>query len=1227
MESQKVWAPDPDNGYILGTIIDIGFELATVKCANSNQTIKAPYSSLYPADPEIEKHVDDNCALMFLNEATLLNNLRVRYERDLIYTYVANILISINPYFEIRNLYSSEAISRYQGKSLGVLPPHVFAIADKAFRDMKAFKQSQSIIVSGESGAGKTEATKYVLRYLCESWGTNSGQIERLILDANPVLEAFGNAKTVRNNNSSRFGKFIEIHFSGQFSVVGGFISHYLLEKSRICGQSSGERNYHIFYQLCAGSPKEIWSQLKLDNPDQFHYLNRGCTQYFGSKSSASLPAERQSREQASKGSLNDPIVDDAVDFTATDKALSHFGVNDRLAIYKVVASVLHLGNIAFEESPDDTRGGCQVKTGSSWTSLETAASLIGIEAEELQQCLLSRIMQTNKGGHKGTVYLVPLKVHEASAARDALAKALYSKLFDHLVTQVINRSIPTFQSSYYVGVLDIAGFEYFRHNSFEQFCINYCNEKLQQVFNERILREEQILYEKEGLGLKHIAYIDNSDCINLLEGRATGIFDLLDEESKLPKPSATHFTESVFAHNKDHFRLAVPRKSKLKDDRELRDDEGFLIRHFAGAVCYQTGLFIEKNADALHNSLASLMSEAKNDLIRELFPPDPSTNGHTKPSSGKLSFVSVGGKFRNQLNDLMTKLGSTGTHFIRCVKPNVHMIPHKFEGSHILSQLRCSGMTSVLELMQQGYPSRTSFVDLYNLYKHHLPPKLSRLEPRMFCRTLFKAFGLNENDYRFGSSKVFFRSGKFAEFDQLMKSDPKHLSELVSKVEKWLTISRWKMLQWCALSVIKLKHKILYRRQMIVTIQKNIRMINARRKYRPRYIAIMRVKKSGDLLKDMSQLTQKLKSSDEKDKFNKRMIEIEKEINDTIQICRTSANLDTKDLESRVNRISGALKEQIESLKSKIVEEEKLRKVQEEMDAERRKKEEEDRRKAEEEELKRKRAELDERFKLEASVKSKEVEDYELAKKLQHELDLELEEQRKRVEQERLDHALALRLAQESSNGVSDDLTRSSPLPASPPHGIKKSATDKKYDLSKWKYSDLRDIINTSCDIELLEACKEEFHRRLKVYHAWKLKNSRNRETSEEERAPDSIMHNPGPIDGLTDGLLNRASCNEQRYFRIPFVRPSSATGQRGWWWAHFDGQWIARQMEIHPEKKPILLVAGKDDMQMCELSLDETRLTSKRGAEILAEEFEKEWSKNGGESVKYHPNAAKKK
>ncbi|RWS06113.1 unconventional myosin-VI-like protein [Dinothrombium tinctorium] len=1162
MDSQRVWTADEAHGYVLGTIVDIGADQLTVQ--TETKVTKVSYDGVYPVGEDLNKDVDDNCALMFLNEATLLNNIKIRYEKDKIYTYVANILIAINPYFEIKNLYTTDTLKKYQGKSLGVLPPHVFAIGDKAFRDMRALKQSQSIVVSGESGAGKTESTKYILRYLCES-------------------------------------------------VVGGYISHYLLEKSRICGQSLGERNYHIFYQLCAGLPLQLCQKLKLGNPEFFQYLNKGCTQYFASSASdKSIDSERKSEQHKKKGFLSDPIVDDFKNFQSTDNALNHFNVNeaDKLLIYKVVAAVLHLGNVCFEESPDDTRGGCRVKSGNSELSLQTAADLLGLDAEELRQSLLSRLMQS-KGGYKGTVYLVPLKVYEAQNARDALAKALYSRLFDHIVTKIINKSIPLNGNKYYVGVLDIAGFEYFQSNSFEQFCINYCNEKLQQFFNERILKEEQAIYEKEGLGLKHISFIDNQDCIDLLESKGSGIFDLLDEESKLPKPSAPHFTETVHKVHHGHYRLAFPRKSKLKDHRELRDDEGFLIRHFAGAVCYQTSLFIEKNNDALHGSLESLMSDAKNPLVKDLFYVEnqQSLQNGSKASSGKLNFISVGGKFRNQLNELINKLKSNGTHFVRCIKPNLNMVPHKFEGSQIMSQLRCSGMTTVLQLMQQGYPSRALFVDLYNMYKQYLSSKLASLEPRIFCRILFKALGLNENDFRFGSTKVFFRPGKFAEFDQLMKSDPQHLATLISKVEKWLIITRWKRAQWCSLCVIKLKNKLLYRRSKIVTIQKNIRMLLAVKKYRMRYLGLIKLQKLKSLSQEIVDLIPKLKSNEEKLKYSQKMKLIESNIAKLVTDLRNvNQKLTPSEVDTRIKDCDEAINSQIQNLKGKIKEEEALRKMQEAMEIERKQREEEEKKRREEEELKKRKLELEERFKQEQQFHSTKQEELAAVLTLQQQMEKEEQKIRERLQQEKLDYELAVRLASESGSGVNEDYcTSPTPFVVNAP-----KKEQKKFDLSKWKYSDLRDIINTSCDIELLEACKEEFHRRLKVYHAWKLKNAKSKENISEQRAPDSIMQNASHF---TNGTSAKNSENEQRYFRIPFVRASSTTGEKGWWWAHFDGEWIARQMEIHPGKAPILLVAGKDDMQMCELSLDETRLTTKRGAEILEEEFEREWKKNGGE------------
>merc|ERR1712013_851675 len=712
----KVWVSDGAGGFLLGKIVELSEDGPVVQPLDrALKPVVTTYDRMYPAEEEEKKEVDDNCSLMYLNEATLLNNVKLRYAKDKIYTYVANILIAVNPYFEIKNLYSSDTIKSYLGRSLGTQPPHVFAIADKAFRDMKVLKQSQSIIVSGESGAGKTESTKYILKYLCDNYGQSAksaGSLEQKILQANPILESFGNAKTTRNNNSSRFGKFIEIHFDGKCGVVGGYISHYLLERARVVSQSSAERNYHIFYQLIAGADRDLKEKLHLDSPDKFRYLSGGCTQFFMQKGKESaVPADRVSAAHKRGGALKDTRMDDYSDFQSVDRDLGNIGLSsdDRLSVYTTIAAVLHLGNITFEDNPEDNTGGCMIAP-SSANSLAITAELLGLEQEELTSALLSRVMQGK--GSFGTVIMVPLKTGEASNARDALAKSLYTRLFDYIVMR-INQSIPFSESRYYIGVLDIAGFEYFTVNSFEQFCINYCNEKLQQFFNQRILKDEQELYKKEGLGVKNVNFVDNQDCIDLIETKGSGIFSLLDEESKLPKPNCQHFTSAVHNNNGSHFRLALPRKSKLKEHREIRDEDGFLIRHFAGAFCYTTKHFIEKNNDALHASLEMVAQECKNKFMELLFKAGESS----AQNKGKLTFISVGGKFKTQLGELMEKLRSTGTNFIRCIKPNVKMVAHMFDGSSVLSQLQCAGMTSVLELMQQGFPSRAPFSDIYNMY------------------------------------------------------------------------------------------------------------------------------------------------------------------------------------------------------------------------------------------------------------------------------------------------------------------------------------------------------------------------------------------------------------------------------------------------------------------------------------------------------------------------------
>ncbi|VVC95725.1 unnamed protein product [Leptidea sinapis] len=555
MDKQLVWVRDGGEGFILARLQELmGEECDVFPLDNKHPRRTVNFDDIFPAgDPA--KDVDDNCELMFLNEATLLNNMLLRYKKRKIYTYVANILLAVNPYEDIPDMYSPSTIKKYQGRSLGELPPHVFAIA-------------------------------------------------------NPILEAFGNAKTTRNNNSSRFGKFMEVHFSAKYQVVGGFISHYLLEKSRICTQSAEERNYHVFYLLCAGAPQELRAALKITKPDD--YLN-GCTQYFTTPQSAKkISASQMGQQHQKRGGLRDPILDDVEDFQRLHQ----------ISVYSIVAAVLHLGNIEFEEE-GGPRGGCKVCPNSEGT-LQTAASLLGIEAGELRMSLVSRLMQSSRGGMKGT------------------------------------------------AIISMYHFEYFEQNSFEQFCINYCNEKLQQFFNERILKNEQ-------------------------------------------------------------------------------------------------------------------------------------------------------------------------------------------------------------ELQSAEVASTSQDLDIQN---------------SQMTTAMIHSFGLSDKDYKFGVTRVFFRPGKYSEFDSMMRSDPENLQAIVGSVLAWLVKKRWRRAAFSVLSIIKckyfiLKNKILYRRECLIRVQKSVRGYLVRRQHKPRYQGIIKIKALENNLREMETVTAQLKK--DKDSAKKNIENLRNNIKSTCSIIKVS--------------------------------------------------------------------------------------------------------------------------------------------------------------------------------------------------------------------------------------------------------------------------------------------------------------------------------------------------
>merc|ERR1740138_1078361 len=499
----------------------------------------------------------------------------------------------------------------------------------------------------------------------------------------------------------------------------------------------------------------------------------------------------------------------------------------EKANIFRITAAVLHIGNINFEEAGD----GCKV-TADSETSASGVAQMLGLDAEELKSAIANKIMNIG-----GTETKKGLSLTDTKFNKNGLGKSLYSKLFDWLVER-INTCFPFPQDKTvnFIGILDIAGFEYFRTNSFEQFCINYCNEKLQQFFNERVLKDEQELYVKESIKFKEVEFVDNQDCIDLIEQSKTGILAILDDTSKLPKASDFMFAEKLHATHAKHFRLQLPRKSKMSYYKQLRDNEGFIIRHFAGAVCYNSEGFMEKNNDALTPDLNELMQASKDPFLRNIFERRP---GEPEIKRGKLTLISLGDKFKKALSGLMEKLHSTRASFIRCIKPNQKMKPKIFEGAAIISQLQCAGMVSVLDLMQGGYPSRTQFKDLYDMYKSVLPPELKALDPRTFAKALFKALGMNEDDFQFGVSKVFFRPGKFAEFDSIMKADPENLVALVGKVLQWLVKCKWKKVTWACVACIKFASKIRARGAAAIIMQNVVKMYLAKNTHRPRYLGI----------------------------------------------------------------------------------------------------------------------------------------------------------------------------------------------------------------------------------------------------------------------------------------------------------------------------------------------------------------------------------------------------
>ncbi|KAK3078212.1 hypothetical protein LTS18_008145, partial [Coniosporium uncinatum] len=712
-------------------------------------------SSLPPLmNPTMLEASDDLTNLSHLNEPAVLQAIRLRYAQKEIYTYSGIVLIATNPFARVDSLYVPGMVQVYAGKQRSSQAPHLFAIAEEAFTDMLRDQRNQTVVVSGESGAGKTVSAKYIMRYFATRESPDQptkrkiqgradamSETEEQILATNPIMEAFGNAKTTRNDNSSRFGKYIEIMFNKGTEIIGAKIRTYLLERSRLVFQPLKERNYHVFYQLVAGATDAEREELGLMTADEFDYLNQGSAPVIDG-------------------------VDDKAEFDALRQSLTTIGVNTetQAQVFRILAALLHIGNIKVGATRTESQ------LAGDEPSLLRACQLLGINAAEFAKWTVKKQLIT-----RGEKIISNLSQQQAIVVRDSVAKFIYSSLFDWLV-ETINLSLAKedviSHATSFIGVLDIYGFEHFAKNSFEQFCINYANEKLQQEFNQHVFKLEQEEYLREQIDWTFIDFSDNQPCIDLIEGKM-GILTLLDEESRLPMGSDEQFVTKLhhnFAGDKQRF-YKKPRFGK----------SAFTVCHYAIDVTYESDGFIEKNRDTVPDEHMEVLRSTSNGFLSEIFEAatmarEKETSQAAAQKSGAIAASgrrvggatnrkpTLGGIFKSSLIELMNTINSTDVHYIRCIKPNEAKEAWKFEGPMVLSQLRACGVLETVRISCAGYPTRWTYEEFAMRYYMLVPSAQWTPEIReMADAILRKALGPGKNDgtdkYQLGLTKIFFRA------------------------------------------------------------------------------------------------------------------------------------------------------------------------------------------------------------------------------------------------------------------------------------------------------------------------------------------------------------------------------------------------------------------------------------------------------------------------------------
>ncbi|KAL8224278.1 hypothetical protein R6Q57_019753 [Mikania cordata] len=722
MKKNYAWFQAPDGNWELAKIISVSGTESLIAFSET-KVVKVQSDCLLPANPEILDGIDDLIQLSYLSEPSVLYNLKYRYDRDMIYSKAGPVLVAINP-FKTIPLYGDDYIEAYKRKKME--NPHVYAIADTAIREM--IRGLNFFFVDGESGAGKTETAKIAMQYLVAVRG-GSG-IEYEILKTNPILEGFGNAKTSRNDNSSRFGKLIEIHFSKIGRISGASIQtckmpHF--SDSRVVQCTEGERSYHSFYQLCAGAPPSLREKLNLKSAHEYKYLQQSNCYKI-------------------------PGVNDAKEFCNVMEALDivHVSKEDQENIFAMLAAVLWLGNVTF--TVDDNNHVVPVID----EALLTVAKLLGCEADQLQTALSTRKMTVGSEN-----IIRKLTLTQAIDSRDALAKSIYSCLFDWLVEQ-INKSLSAGKrhSGRSISILDIYGFESFDVNSLEQFCINYANERLQQHFNHHLFKLEQEEYIQDGIDWAKVDFEDNQACLSLFEKKPLGLLTLLDEETTFPNGTDMSFANKLKQH--------------LNSNPCFKGERGkaFTVCHYAGDVTYDTTGFLEKNRDLLHLVSIQLLSSCKcklpqifasNMLSQSVKPTVGSINKSGGADSQKFSVML---KFKGQLFQLMKRLGNTTSHFIRCIKPNNSHSPGIYNQQLVLQQLKCCGVLEVVRISRSGFPTRMTHQKFARRYGFLLLDHVASQDPLSASVSILQRFGILPEMYQVGYTKLFFRTGQIGKLE-----------------------------------------------------------------------------------------------------------------------------------------------------------------------------------------------------------------------------------------------------------------------------------------------------------------------------------------------------------------------------------------------------------------------------------------------------------------------------